>query len=285
MVCICPLASGSKGNSLYIRGGSTQILIDAGLSYKQLEKRLHDIQVKVSEIDAVVVTHEHIDHIKGITSLSRKLGIPIFANSDTAKAMYEILGVPLSFKIFCTGESFEYGEFFFSPFGLQHDAVNPVGFAIETEGWKIGICTDLGSVTSIVRKELQNCHLLYVEANHQPTMVHACSRPISYKQRVLSRQGHLSNEECADLISSVLHPNLKQIYLAHLSSECNVPRLAKEIIEKRLQALGYSVPISIAHQDRVSDLCVLELEIVKPLVNVYKGITIPSNAACTSQGT
>lgn len=260
MLYVCPLASGSRGNSLYIRNRSTQILIDAGLSHKQLEKRLSDIQVSISEIDAIIVTHEHIDHIRGIKSLSCKLGIPIFANSDTAKAIYESVGVALKFKIFCTGEPFEYGELIFSPFGLQHDAVDPVGFTIQAQQWKVGICTDLGLVTSLVRKELQNCNLLYVEANHAPHMVHACNRPVSYKQRVLSRQGHLSNEECADLISSAAHPNLKQIYLAHLSSECNAPQLAKEIVEEGLKKRGYSVPISIAYQDQVSSDCLLELE-------------------------
>jgi phosphoribosyl 1,2-cyclic phosphodiesterase len=252
MLHFCPLASGSKGNSLYIGSKSTHILIDAGLSVRQLKKRLADIQVTLEEIDAIVVTHEHGDHIKGIKGLGCKMGIPVFANSDTAKAIYENFGQPLKFKIFCTGEPFEYGDFQFVPFGLQHDAVDPVGLTIQTEEWKIGICTDLGFATSLVRAELQNCDLLYVEANHHPHMVHSSNRPIVYKQRVLGRQGHLSNEESADLIASILHPKLQRIYLAHLSSECNTPDLAVEVIKERLRREGYFVPISVAYQDRVS---------------------------------
>lgn len=252
MVKFCPLASGSKGNSLFVATENTRILIDAGLSLKQLKARLSEIEVDLSQIDAIVVTHEHIDHIKGIEALGCNLGIPIFANGDTAKAIYEILGRSPKFKIFCTGESFEYGDMEFSPFSLQHDAADPVGFAIKTQGFKLGVCADLGFVTSLVRAQLKDCDLLYVEANHQPNMVHACSRPVSYKQRVLGRQGHLSNGECADLVASILHSKLRHIYLAHLSSECNVPELAIEIVAERLAKEGPLPPISIAHQEQVS---------------------------------
>lgn len=252
MLKFCPLASGSKGNALFVGTEKTRVLIDAGLSVRQLTQRLSEIAVDLSEIDAIVVTHEHIDHIKGIEILGCKLGIPIFANSDTAKAIYEIIGQSPKFKIFCTGEPFEYGDLTFSSFSLQHDAADPVGFTVRTGDWKVGVCADLGFVTSIVRAELQKCDILYVEANHQPNMVHACNRPVSYKQRVLSRQGHLSNEECADLVASVLHSGLKHVYLAHLSSECNAPELALEIVSERLAKEGYVPPLTIAHQDVVS---------------------------------
>lgn len=254
MLKFCPLASGSKGNSLFVGTEKTRLLIDAGLSIRQLKQRLAEIQVDLSEIDAIVVTHEHVDHIKGIEALGCNLGIPIFANSDTAKAIYEILGRSPKFKIFCTGEAFEYGDLEFSPFSLQHDAADPVGFAIRSQGYKLGVCADLGLVTSLVRAQLKDCDLLYVEANHQPNMVHACNRPVAYKQRVLSRQGHLSNEECADLVAGILNSNLRHIYLAHLSSECNAPQLAIEIVSERLAKEGPLPPISIAHQEEVSAL-------------------------------
>lgn len=258
MLTVCPLGSGSKGNALYLASGNTRILIDAGLSAKQLRERLARIGVELATIDAIVITHEHIDHMRAVEMLGCKAGIPIFANSDTAKALYECIGSSPKFKIFCTGESFEYGDFLFNPFTIQHDAVDPVGLTIQTAEAKVGVCTDLGFVTSVVRAELRGCHLLYLEANHQPNMVHACNRPVSYKQRVLSRQGHLSNEECAELLAHLWHPELKHVFLAHLSSECNSPDLALKIVSDRLAQEGRSVPITIAFQDQVSELITLD---------------------------
>jgi phosphoribosyl 1,2-cyclic phosphodiesterase len=135
---------------------------------------------------------------------------------------------------------------------VQHDTLDPVAFTIKIDNLKLGICTDLGFVTTVVKAHLQECDYLFVEANHDPGMVHACSRPQVYKQRVLSRQGHLSNEDCAKLVVDVFHPGLKHVYLAHLSSECNNPELALKVVENELSQHGLSVDISIAHQDQVS---------------------------------
>ena len=252
MIGFCPLASGSKGNCVYLGTASTKILIDAGISTKAIRQRLKAIGVALEEIDAVLITHEHSDHIQALDVLGCKMRIPVFANSDTAKAIHEILNECPRFKIFSTGETFEFGDLEVHPFSVQHDAVDPVAFTVRTSGLKLGFCTDLGFVTSLVSNQLQGCDYLYVESNHEPSMVHASARPNTYKQRVLSRQGHLSNEECAKLIELAYHKGLKHVHLAHLSSECNAPEAALKRILDRLNALNASTEVSIAYQDAVS---------------------------------
>jgi phosphoribosyl 1,2-cyclic phosphodiesterase len=252
MIGFCPLASGSKGNCIYLGTPTIKILIDAGISAKAIRGRLKAIGVNLEEIDAVLVTHEHTDHIQALDVLGCRMGIPIFANSDTAKAIYAILDECPKFKIFTTGETFEFGDLEIHPFSIQHDAVDPVAFTVRIAELKLGFCTDLGFVTTLVTGQLKGCDYLYVESNHEPSMVHASTRPKLYKQRVLSRQGHLSNEECAKLIELVYHSDLKHIHLAHLSSECNAPELALKIIVEKLLSLQAKTEVSIAFQEMIS---------------------------------
>ncbi len=255
LIEFCPLASGSKGNCLYLGTEKARILIDAGLSAKATSERLKAIGVELEEIQAILITHDHADHIKGITTLASRLGIPVFCNSDTARGILQANGgEALPFKIFSTGETFVFADLEIHPFSIQHDTLDPVAFTIRAGASKIGVCTDLGCVTTLVRSQLKECDYLFVEANHQPSMVHASNRPLIYKQRVLSRQGHLSNEECADLIESVLHGGLKHIYLAHLSSECNHPDLALSIIQQKLTSLQHTATLSIALQNTPSHM-------------------------------
>ncbi|MBS0603596.1 MAG: MBL fold metallo-hydrolase [Verrucomicrobia bacterium] len=252
MIGFCPLASGSKGNCIYIGTPTTKILIDAGVSAKAIRERLAEIGVKLEEIDAILITHEHTDHIRGLEMLGCRMGIPVFANSDTAKAIYEILDECPKFKIFSTGESFEFGDIEVHPFSIQHDAVDPVAFIIRTGGLKLGFCADLGFATTLVASHLKGCDYLYLEANHEPSMVHASARPMVYKKRVLSRQGHLSNAECAELLEQIYHEGLKHVHLAHLSSECNAPDLALKIIREKLESLQAKTEVSIAYQEVLS---------------------------------
>ncbi|MBP9842194.1 MAG: MBL fold metallo-hydrolase [Simkaniaceae bacterium] len=247
MPLFCPLASGSKGNAIYVESHTTKLLIDAGLSFKGLQERLTAIQVDINQIQAVLVTHEHIDHIRGLERLQKVCSIPILANKDTARAILEEVKDPLQFKIFATGETFQFGDITIHPFSIQHDTQDPVAFTLSFNGIKIGVCTDLGFVTSLVKAHLQECDYLYIEANHEPSMVHACRRPPMYKQRVLSRQGHISNKECAELVEAIGHSNLKHIYLAHLSEECNHPELALKTVSER-KPEGASISIAAQHQ-------------------------------------
>lgn len=252
MFGFCPLASGSKGNCIYLGTRGAKILIDAGIPLKTLRKRLEAIGVLVEDIDAILITHEHTDHIKALDILGCKMGIPVLANSDTAKAIHGILGECPKFKIFSTGETFEFGDLEVHPFSIQHDAVDPVAFTVKTSGLKLGFCADLGFATTLVANHLKRCDYLYLEANHEPSMVHACPRPMVYKKRVLSRQGHLSNDECADLLELIYHEDLKHVHLAHLSSECNSPELALKKITERLHVLQAKTEVSIAYQEDIS---------------------------------
>lgn len=252
MIGFCPLASGSKGNCIYVGTKATKILIDCGITAKSARARLESIGVNLEDIDAILVTHEHTDHIRGLEILGCRMGIPVFANSDTAKAIYGVLNESPKFKIFSTGETFEFGDLEVHPFSIQHDAVDPVAFTIKTQGLKLGFCADLGFATTLVASQLKGCDYLYLEANHEPSMVHACNRPPVYKKRVLSRQGHLSNEECAKLLEQLHHEGLKHVHLAHLSSECNSPDLALKIITEKLQSIQAKTEVSIAHQDILS---------------------------------
>jgi phosphoribosyl 1,2-cyclic phosphodiesterase len=246
----CPLASGSKGNCLYLGTAHTKILIDAGLSFSATKERLSQIGVDLKEIDAILISHEHTDHIRGLELLSSKMDIPVLANSETAKVIASTTKKMPRFKIFSTGETFAFGEIEIHPFSVQHDTLDPVGFTFSFDSIKIGVCSDLGFVTTLIKSRLKRCDYLYIEANHEPSMVYASSRPLIYKQRVLGRQGHLSNEMCIDLLKEVYHPALKHVYLAHLSSECNHPELALKKVQSALSKPNLS--ISIAYQDKIS---------------------------------
>lgn len=266
MLGFCPLASGSKGNCLFLGSEQTKILIDAGLSAAQIVKKLAQIQVGIEEIDAVLITHEHSDHIKGVETLAAKYKIPLFANSETAISVQSAFKKKLRFKIFTTGETFTFGDMEIHPFSVQHDAADPVAFSICVSGLKIGICTDLGFVTSLVIKKLEKCDYLYIESNHQVSMVYASSRPAVYKERVLSRQGHLSNQECAELLDRVFHSELKGIYLAHLSEECNTREVALQVVGELLAKKGKAVPLRIALQEEISEPVLFSKSDFEPIV-------------------
>lgn len=248
----CPLASGSKGNCIFLGTDHTKILIDAGLSAKATREKLALINVDIADIDAILITHEHTDHIQGLQTLALKYGIPVFANQETAKGIVEALRGCPKFKIFSTGETFEFGDLEIHPFSIQHDTMDPVAFTIRIGSMKLGFCTDLGFVTSLVQHQLQDCDYLYVEANHEPSMVHASSRPMIYKKRVLSRSGHLSNEDCGKLLSHIAHPKLKNVHLAHLSSECNTPETAISVVQSILASKGITLNLCTAPQERIS---------------------------------
>jgi phosphoribosyl 1,2-cyclic phosphodiesterase len=250
MIGFCPLASGSKGNAIFFGSEKTRILIDAGLSMRAIGERLAQIGVELASLQAILITHEHTDHIAGLIVLAARLGIPVLANAETAKGIVAVCGAKPRFKIFATDETFCFGDLEIHPFSVPHDTLDPVAFTIRVGGIKVGICTDLGHVTSMVRKQLEGCDYLYLEANHQPSMVHACARPQVYKTRVLGKQGHLSNEECGKLLQAVYHSGLKHVHLAHLSSECNAPEVALQVVREFLE--GKEVEISIAFQEKVS---------------------------------
>ena len=251
-ITFCPLASGSKGNALFLGTPKGNVLFDAGVSAKVLKERLETLGVGLESIRAIIVSHEHHDHIAGIKTLCSRYAIPVIANYATAEAIVESIGECPSCTIFTTGEPFEFLGMEICPFSVRHDGVDPTAFTVRVGKTKVGICTDIGFVTETVRHELRGCNVLYIEANHEPSLVFASSRPEIYKQRVLSRTGHLSNEEAAQLICDVAGSDLRKVYLAHLSSECNAPETARRVVSEILQQRGVRVELDIAHQDERS---------------------------------
>jgi len=252
MTTFCPLASGSKGNCLFLGTPKANLLIDAGISAKAISNHLETLGTTIDSIAAIIITHEHSDHISGLKRLAFKYHIPVITNYQTAESIVETLGECPQFYIFTTDEPFEFCGVKITPFTIPHDGVDPVGLRIETEETRIGICTDAGFVTPSLLHNLKGCHVLCLEANHEVALVNASSRPEIYKRRVLSKTGHLSNIEAATLLKELAHPDLKQVYLAHLSEESNTPETALKVVSEFLERSSLSVPLSIAHQQRRS---------------------------------
>lgn len=252
MTMYCPLASGSQGNCCFIKTSKVRLLLDAGLPAPEIERRLHTLGESLQSIDAILISHEHRDHIGGLPSIVKRHNIPVLANSATAQATLERVGGSIRFKIFTTGEQFEFHDTTIHPFTIQHDTLDPVAFVIKTPEAKLGFCTDLGFATTLVRQHLQGCHGLCIESNHDVDMVLRSRRPPYLQQRILGRQGHLSNEQCLELLRDIIHPGLRHIHLAHISQECNSPEKVLYLVRALLDHLKIFTDISIAHQDSVS---------------------------------
>lgn len=226
------LSSGSKANCTFVESGSTRILIDCGLSAKQTEVRLRLLGIDPDSIQAIVVTHEHSDHINGIPVFVKKRKIPVFANAGAAQSLESIL----SLELFETGKSFTVGSLEFDPFSIIHDAVDPVGFVIRAEGFKFTQVTDLGKVTPLVINAVKDAHALVLESNHDLEMLYASEYPWELKQRINSSHGHLSNDAAAELLTEVLHSDLMHVVLGHLSENCNTPARAQSSAKRALNS-------------------------------------------------
>lgn len=248
----CVLASGSSGNCLYVESGSTAVLVDAGLSARETLRRLAAAGLSAAKLRAICVSHEHADHVAGLGQLQKRLGLALYANGDTIRAIRG--GADLEWNLFRTGAAFEIGDLEILPFPLPHDAYDPVGFVIRCGAARIGIATDLGMPTQLARERLRGCQIVVLEANHDEMMVQSSFRPWSLKQRILSRQGHLSNETAADLLAEIAGDTLRHVFLAHLSRECNRPDLALHIVRTRLAAAGLGhIRVLSTHPDRPSE--------------------------------
>ncbi|MDH3357238.1 MAG: MBL fold metallo-hydrolase [Desulfobacteraceae bacterium] len=223
---VCILASGSKGNAVFISSGDTSLLIDAGLSGIEIERRLKSRGLDPKNLDAILVSHEHSDHIQGVGVLSRRYKLPVYINSKTRKAAVSQLGNLYDSKNFECGSTFTINDLSIHPFSISHDAKDPCGFTVNQNGTKIGIATDLGIATSMVKAHLKGCTLLILEANHDEKMLINGPYPWPVKQRVKSRIGHLSNEESKALLNELQHDGLKHVMLAHLSETNNTPQKA-----------------------------------------------------------
>ncbi len=253
---VCVLASGSKGNAIHVSDGSTHILVDAGLSGIEIQRRMESASLNISDISAIVVSHEHSDHIRGVGVLSRRYGLPVYMTQGTASAAAKQLGRIDKLSHFDIGHSFAVNDLAIHPFAVSHDARDPAGFTISRNGQKIGIATDLGIATGMVKQHLKACSMLVLEANHDPIMLKEGPYPWPLKQRIQSRNGHLSNQDSRDLLGEIKHDGLCHVILAHLSETNNTPERALQAVQEAIGGRD-RFELHVACQERCSDLVVL----------------------------
>lgn len=252
---LCVLASGSKGNSIYIEGGGARVLIDAGLSGKNLSARLDSVGLNPESLDAIIVTHDHHDHTSGAGVMARRYKLPIYSGYGTITSSEKRWGKVEDIQEIEAGAIFAIKDLEFYPFSTPHDAAEPMGFIFRGGDKKGGIATDLGFVTRLVRESLKSCDLLVVESNHDEQMLMDGPYPWHLKQRVRSRMGHLSNVECAGLLDDINHNDLKGVVLAHLSEVNNDPQVALRSLTKNMKTkLPFEANLSLAWQDRAGEM-------------------------------
>jgi len=245
---LCVLGSGSKGNAYYVEAGETRILVDAGFSCKELKRRAANFGIDLGSLNGIVISHEHNDHIQGLRVLGRQT--TVYATAPTLSR------VSSKFKMNGTepvrsGEAFRIGQLSLMPVPLSHDTPDPVGFVLDDGMKRLGVLTDQGVVTRLIRERLKGLDAIIVEMNHDPEMLINGTYPWELKQRIKGRQGHLSNIEGASLVADVLHPGTRHVLLAHLSEQNNKPGLAMKAMRQVVD--GHSAKLYLCAQDRPLD--------------------------------
>jgi phosphoribosyl 1,2-cyclic phosphodiesterase len=250
------LGSGSAGNSALVATDHCKILIDGGLSARQIAVRLEQCGMTPEQLDGILLTHEHGDHVCGLEVLCRKFDVPIYANSQTAEAVR--YGCELdghrNWRIFRTGAEFKICDITVQSFPVPHDAVDPVGFAFYAGASGLGFITDLGYATKMIVERLRPVHTLVIETNHDEKLLqNDTHRPWPVKQRIQSRHGHLSNNAAATVIEELLPGKIDRVVLGHLSRDCNTPELAIETVRGALKKVGkIDIDVFCATQSAVS---------------------------------
>jgi phosphoribosyl 1,2-cyclic phosphodiesterase len=245
------LASGSSGNACYVETSQSRILIDAGLSCRETIRRLELIDVDPESIQALIITHEHSDHIKGAGPVARRLNIPVYINRSTLKKGIKALGNLSKLVTIHTGQTITINDLFVETFTKCHDAVDPIGLVVASNGVRLGLVTDLGRSTRMLEDRLRGCQGLIVEFNHDEGMLEEGPYPLNLKRRIRGPDGHLSNKEGLELLKAVLHDDLGVVVLAHLSEANNLPEKAFQELETALGCWGQKSPkILLSHQDR-----------------------------------
>lgn len=257
------IASGSSGNCVCVGTDTCHLLVDAGISGKRIEKGLNAIDLKTEEMQGILVTHEHIDHIQGLGVLARRYGLPMYATAGTIEAILRTKSVgkideSLFFEI-CPEVDFTIGDLTIEPIAISHDAAEPVAYKFKQPGKAMAIITDLGKYDAALIEKLKNLDLLFLESNHDVHMLQVGTYPYSLKQRILGERGHLSNELCGKLLSEVLHDDVKAIFLGHLSKENNYPQLAYETVRVEIELgenpyKGDDFPMYVANREEPSEV-------------------------------
>ncbi|WP_127582172.1 MBL fold metallo-hydrolase [Paenibacillus koleovorans] len=241
------LASGSTGNSLLVSTEQTKVLVDAGLSMKKIEQLMQERGVQGKELDAILITHEHSDHIKGVGALARKYDLPVYANEKTWQTLNRQLGELAEEKkvVFETGELLEFGEvdgegfLQIESYNISHDAAEPVGYCFYDDDQKLGLATDLGYVSSKVKEKLSDSNSLILESNHDVEMLRVGHYPWNIKRRIMGDTGHLSNDAAGSALCDMICERTESVYLAHLSRDHNMMDLAKLTVNNVLEDGGY----------------------------------------------
>ena len=263
MLELCSIASGSSGNSICVGSDHTHVLIDAGISGKRIEAGLNEIDLKAGEMQGILVTHEHIDHIAGLGVLARRYGIPIFATEKTIEAISNSKSVGKIdadlFQVVKPGKRFSIGDLIVNPISISHDAADPVAYKVVNDDKSVAVVTDLGNYNQAIVDELQGLDALLLEANHDIKMLQMGPYPYPLKQRILGDRGHLSNERSGQLLCELLHDHFGTILLGHLSKENNYEKLAYEAV--RLEVTmgdnpykAEDFPMYVAKRDSVTDI-------------------------------
>ena len=234
---VCVLASGSKGNSIYVSGGGLSLLVDAGLSARELTARLLSAGIAPKSIQALLITHDHEDHYRGAEVFCQKWpAVRLFANEGTATGIEARCPTfSAQWEIFETASPFKIGGLRVEPFTVPHDAADPVGFVFDDGASRLCVVTDLGQATPLVAAKLARCHAAVLESNHDTGMLMASDRPWSLKTRIAGRSGHLSNNDAAELARTALPAQMHTLLLAHLSEACNTPALAMQTMQRALR--------------------------------------------------
>lgn len=260
---MCSIASGSSGNCIYVGSDDTHLLIDTGISRKRIEEGLRQLEIKGEELDGILITHEHSDHIQGLGVFSRKYEIPVYATPGTIEGIQSYSGLGrlpegLLHPIH-TDEPFLLGDVTVSPFAISHDASEPSGYRLECGGKSVAVATDLGKYDDYTVEHLKNLDAVLLEANHDIHMLEVGGYPYYLKQRILGDKGHLSNELSGRLLCDILHDDLKHIVLGHLSKENNYAKLAYETVKLEVTLSdndyrGEDLDMFVAGRDTVSDI-------------------------------
>ena len=234
MLELCSIASGSSGNCICVGSDNHHVLIDAGISGKRIENGLNEVDLKSQDMDGILVTHEHLDHIAGLGVMARRYGLPMYATAGTIEAIKNTPSVgkidPELFHEIVPQEDFVIGDLTITPIHISHDAADPVAYRIKKENRTFAVVTDLGNYDDEIVQQLQGLDTLLLEANHDIRMLQVGKYPYYLKQRILGDRGHLSNENAGRLLCRLLHDNMKGIFLGHLSRENNYEELAYETV-------------------------------------------------------
>ena len=257
---VCVLGTGSAGNSTLVEAGGTRILVDAGFSGREMERRLGKIGLEAGAVHAIVITHDHHDHTHGAGIFSRRHGTPVYITDRTRAACASLFRGTESLVPYQAARAFEIGTIRVEPFMTVHDAADPVAVALvdrDTQA-RVGIATDLGRPNAQIRLALEQSDFLILESNHDKELLRMGPYPASVQQRIASSHGHLSNHAAARFACELLHPRLAGILLAHLSQECNRPELAAAVVGDALRQAGFEGFLDVARQDQPTDFIDIE---------------------------